>query len=74
MQTTEKKRGRGKGIMLPNLRTHRERHAWTLRKLQEESGVDASLISKIERGQGAQPKTINRLAGALGVTPADLVG
>jgi transcriptional regulator with XRE-family HTH domain len=68
------KRGRGKGTMLPNLRRTRERKAWPLRRLAEESGVDASRISKIENGQGAQFKTIERLAEALGVDPADLVG
>ncbi len=73
-QATVAKKGRGKGTLLPNLRRERERRAWSLRRLAEESGVDASRISKIENGQGAQFKTIERLAGALGVTPADLVG
>lgn len=73
-EATTRKPGRGKGIMLPNLRRERERHGWTLRDLQEESGVDASRISKIENGQGAQGRTVRKLAEALGVTPADLVG
>lgn len=74
MEATTAKKGRGKGIMLPNLRRTRERRAWSLRRLAEESGVDASRISKIENGQGAQSKTIERLAEALAVEPADLVG
>lgn len=73
-QTTARNPGRGKGIMLPNLRRERERHGWTLRELQEESGVDASRISKIENGQGAQGRTVRKLAEALEVTTADLVG
>lgn len=73
-EATARKHGRGKGIMLPNLRRERERHGWTLRDLQDESGVDASRISKIENGQGAQGRTVRKLADALDVTTADLVG
>lgn len=60
--------------MLPNLRRERERHGWTLRDLQQESGVDASRISKIENGQGAQGRTVRKLAEALGVSTKELVG
>lgn len=73
-EATARKPGRGKGIMLPNLRRERERNGWTLRDLQGKSGVDASRISKIENGQGAQGRTVRRLADALDVTTADLVG
>ena len=71
---TTRKAGRGKGIMLPNLRHERERQGWSLRNLQDESGVDASRISKIENGQGAQGRTVRKLAEALGVSTRDLVG
>ena len=73
-EATTRKTGRGKGILLPHLRRERERNGWTLRELQEESGVDASRISKLENGQGAQGRTVRKLAEALGVSTKDLVG
>lgn len=71
------KRGRPRGatgIELPNLRRERLRKGWGLTDLQKVSGVDASNLSKIERGKGAQPATVRKLADALGVTTDKLVG
>ena len=71
----EKKATRGKGIMLPNLKRERHRAGLTLRELEDLSGVPNSRISLLENGRsGAQGRTVRRLAEALGVTPADLVG
>lgn len=67
--------GRGKGIMLPGLKHHRHRAGLTLRELEQKSGVKYSIISELENGRrGGQGRTVRRLAEALEVTPADLVG
>ena len=51
------------------------RHAQvlTLRELADKSGVSKDTINRIERGHGAYPSTIRKLAQALGVKPGDLV-
>ncbi len=55
------------------LRELRERRALSLRELSELSGVSYNAIWRIEVGRtGAQPRTVRRLAGALGVEPSDL--
>lgn len=66
------KNGRGRGIMLPGLARARADAGYSIRGLQEASGVPRSTISLIERGKsGAQSRTVHRLAEALGVkTPA----
>jgi transcriptional regulator with XRE-family HTH domain len=67
--------GRGKGIMLPNLKRERHRAGLTLRELEKVSGVKNTTISELENGRrGAQGRTVRKLAEALGVTPKDLVG
>lgn len=56
------------------LRELRERRALSLRELSELSGVSYNAIWRIEVGRtGAQPRTVRRLAEALGVEPAQLV-
>jgi transcriptional regulator with XRE-family HTH domain len=45
-----------------------------MRELEEISGVSYNTIWRLETGKtGAQPRTIRRIAGALGVDPAELV-
>jgi len=57
------------------LRRLRERRLWLIGDLAEKSGVHRNLISTYEHGKsGAHPDTIRKLAKALGVDPADLVG
>jgi transcriptional regulator with XRE-family HTH domain len=45
-----------------------------MRELEELSGVSYNTIWRLETGKtGAQPRTIRKIAGALGVEPAELV-
>ncbi len=56
------------------LRGLRERQALSLRELAELSGVNYNAIWRIEVGRtGAQPRTVRRLAEALGVEPHELL-
>ena len=46
----------------------------SLRELQERSGVSYNTIWRIEDGrQGAHPRTVRKLAEALGVDPKELI-
>jgi HTH-type transcriptional regulator, competence development regulator len=57
------------------LRRLRKRRVWLIGDLAEESGVHRNVISKLENHRGgAYPETIRKLAEALGVDPAELVG
>lgn len=61
--------------MVPHLRRIRERAGMSQRDLEEESNVARARISLLERGEaGAQGRTVRKLAEALGVSTADLVG
>jgi transcriptional regulator with XRE-family HTH domain len=56
------------------LRDLRERQALSLRELSTLSGVNYNAIWRIEVGRtGAQPRTVRRLAEALGVEPHALM-
>jgi transcriptional regulator with XRE-family HTH domain len=56
---------------LKELRTER---VLSLRELEERSGVSYNSIWRIEDGrQGAHPRTIRKLAEALGVDPKELI-
>ena len=56
------------------LRGLRERQALSLRELADISGVNYNAIWRIEVGRtGAQPRTVRRLAEALGVQPRELI-
>jgi transcriptional regulator with XRE-family HTH domain len=59
---------------LPRLREIREWRALSLRELGDRAGVAYATLWRLEQGQGAQPRTIRKLATALGVEPADLMG
>jgi len=57
----------------PRLREWRERATLSQEELKERSGISRATIADLEAGnRGAQPRTIRRLAAALGVEPADL--
>lgn len=52
----------------------RQRRVLTLRELEARSGVAYNTIWRLENGKtGAQPRTIRKLAAALGVEPEELV-
>lgn len=56
------------------LRKLRRRRVLSMRDLQERSGVSHNTIWRIESGrQGAHPRTIRKLAEALGVEPEELL-
>ena len=56
------------------LRNLRECRALSIRELSDLSGVNYNAIWRIEVGRtGAQPRTIRRLAQALGVQPQELM-
>jgi len=56
------------------LRALRHQRVLTLRELEERSGVAYNTIWHLENGKrGAQPRTIRKLADALGVDPEELV-
>ena len=46
----------------------------TIRELSEKSGVSHDTITKVENGhREAQPRTVRKLAAALGVEPRELM-
>ncbi len=56
------------------LRDLRRRRVLTMDELAEKAGVGRNTIWRLEHGvMGAQPRTIRKLAKALGVEPEDLV-
>ena len=56
------------------LRQLRREHAWSQRALARQSGVSQDTITRLETGQReAQPRTMRRLAEALGVEPRELM-
>ncbi len=61
-------------VDVERLKELRRERVLSLRELEERSGVSYNTIWRIEDGrQGAHPRTIRKLAEALGVEPAQLV-
>ncbi len=61
-------------VDVERLKELRRERVLSLRELEERSGVSYNTIWRIEDGrQGAHPRTIRKLAEALGVEPAELV-
>jgi transcriptional regulator with XRE-family HTH domain len=61
-------------VNVQRLRALRQRRVLTLRELEERSGVAYNTIWHLENGKReAQPRTIRKLAQALGVEPEELV-
>ena len=61
-------------VNVQRLKQLREEQALSLRELAGISDVPHNVIWRIEAGrQGAQPRTIRKLASALGVEPRELV-
>ena len=60
---------------LPGLAAHRRRRGLTQRQLGELAGVAHTTVQRLESlSRGAYPQTLRKLATALGVEPADLLG
>jgi transcriptional regulator with XRE-family HTH domain len=63
-----------RGIPLPGLRATRQRQGLTQRQLASRAGTGQHTIPKLERLERvAYPKSLQKLAAALGVSPEDLV-
>jgi transcriptional regulator with XRE-family HTH domain len=62
-------------VNVAKLKELRRRRALSLRELQEESGVSYATTWRLESGRAsrAHPRTIRKLARALGVDVAELV-
>lgn len=59
---------------MQRLKALRQQRVLTLRELEERSGVAYNTIWHLENGKrGAQPRTLRKLAEALGVSPEELV-
>lgn len=67
--------GKERFVHLRGLKSVRQRKGFSLHELAAESGVEQSMISKLENERrGAQGRTLRKLAEALGVEPDELVG
>jgi transcriptional regulator with XRE-family HTH domain len=61
-------------VNVERLKELRRERVLSLRELEERSGVSYNTIWRIEDGrQGAHPKTVRKLAEALGVQPSELI-
>jgi transcriptional regulator with XRE-family HTH domain len=61
-------------VNMERLRELRKDKVLSMRELEEIAGVSYNTIWRLEAGrQGAHPKTIRKLAEALGVEPRELV-
>jgi transcriptional regulator with XRE-family HTH domain len=61
-------------VNVERLKELRRERVLSLRELEEKSGVSYNTIWRIEDGrQGAHPRTIRKLADALGVQPSELI-
>jgi transcriptional regulator with XRE-family HTH domain len=61
-------------VNVQRLKELRRQKVLSMRELEEMSGVSYNTIYRLENGlTGAQPRTIRRIAEALGVEPAELI-
>ena len=61
-------------VNVERLKELRRERVLSLRELEERSGVSYNTIWRLEDGrQGAHPKTLRKLADALGVQPSELI-
>jgi transcriptional regulator with XRE-family HTH domain len=64
-----------RSILLPGLRVARQRASLTQSELAELASVARGTVHRLETlERGGYPRTLRKLATALGVTPAHLVG
>jgi transcriptional regulator with XRE-family HTH domain len=65
---------RSRSTLLPALAAHRRKKGLTQRQLGELAGVAHTTVQKLESlSRGAYPKTLRKLATALGVAPEELL-
>jgi transcriptional regulator with XRE-family HTH domain len=65
----------GRSIPLPGLRAARQKAGLTQDELAKLAGVGRGTVHRLETlERGGYPRTLRKLATALGVTPAYLVG
>ena len=63
-----------RSIPLPHLRELRRSRGLSQKELGEAARVASGTVYRLENGlRGAYPGTVRKLAGALGVTPKDLL-
>jgi transcriptional regulator with XRE-family HTH domain len=61
-------------VNVERLKELRRERVLSLRELEEKSGVSYNTIWRIEDGrQGAHPRTVRKLADALGIDPYELI-
>ena len=61
-------------VNVERLKQLRRERVLSLRELEERSGVSYNTIWRLEDGrQGAHPRTVRKLANALGVQPSELI-
>ena len=59
---------------MEKLKELRRRRVLTMEELAEKAGVGRNTVWRLEHGvMGAQPRTVRKLARALGVEPEELV-
>ncbi len=59
---------------MERLRVLRRQRVLTMEELAQKAGVGRNTVWRLEHGvMGAQPRTIRKLAAALGVQPEELV-
>ena len=59
---------------MEKLKELRRRRVLTMEELAEKAGVGLNTVWRLEHGvMGAQPRTVRKLAKALGVEPEELV-
>jgi len=61
-------------LKAPRLRAVRESRALSQSELAERANVSKGTIVRLEAGNDAHPPTVRKLADALGVPPAQLIG
>jgi transcriptional regulator with XRE-family HTH domain len=65
---------RSRSTPLPGLAEHRRKRGLTQRQLGELAGVAHTTVQRLETlSRGAYPKTLRKLATALGVAPEELL-
>jgi transcriptional regulator with XRE-family HTH domain len=65
---------RSRSTPLPGLAAHRRRRGLTQRQLGELAGIAHTTVQRLESlNRGAYPQTIQKLAMALGIAPAELL-
>ena len=60
-------------VDVEKLRELRVNQGLTQRQLARKAGISNTTLAKIERGGGAMPPTLKKLADVLGVKPVDLL-